>query len=91
MDNMNKKVDQSQELREAKATNKKLMKAIKEKEKQQFETHVVLKTLAKTSIKSEESHKLELEKIVEKAKKNVKIDILSNGPDMPNAPGINNG
>jgi len=33
MENMNKKVDQSQELREAKATNKKLMKAIKEKEK----------------------------------------------------------
>ena len=31
---MNKKVDQSQELREARATNKKLMKAIEEKEKQ---------------------------------------------------------
>ena len=54
---MKKKVDQSEELREAKATNKKLMKAIKEKEKQQFETNVVLKTLAKISIKSEESHK----------------------------------
>lgn len=57
MEHMNKKVDQSQELREARAINKKLMKEIKEKEKQQFETHVVLKTLAKTSIKSEESHK----------------------------------
>ena len=88
---MNKKVDQSQELREARATNKKLMNAIKEKEKQQFETHVVLKTLAKVSMKSEESHKKELEKIVEKSKKNLKIDILSNGPDMPNAQGINNG
>ena len=54
---MKKKVDQSEELREAKATNKKLMKTIKEKEKQQFETNVVLKTLAKISIKSEESHK----------------------------------
>jgi len=91
MEHMNKKVDQSQELREARATNKKLIKTIKEKEKQQFETNVVLKTLAKISIKSEESHKLELEKIVEKSKKNLKIDILSNGPDMPNAPGINNG
>jgi hypothetical protein len=34
MEHMNKKVDQSQELREARATNKKLMKAIEEKEKQ---------------------------------------------------------
>jgi hypothetical protein len=42
-------------------------------------------------MKSEESHKKELEKIVEKSKKNLKIDILSNGPDMPNAQGINNG
>lgn len=33
MEHMNKKVDQSQELREARATNKKLMKAIEEKEK----------------------------------------------------------
>ena len=88
---MKKKVDQSEELREARATNKKLMNAIKEKEKQQFETHVVLKTLAKVSMKSEESHKKELEKIVEKSKKNLKIDILYNGPDMPNAQGINNG
>lgn len=33
MEHMNKKVDQSQELREARATNKKLMKAIEEKDK----------------------------------------------------------
>lgn len=33
MEHMNKKVDQSQELREARATNKKLMKTIEEKDK----------------------------------------------------------
>lgn len=32
MENINKKVDQTQELREARRTNKKLLKEIKEKE-----------------------------------------------------------
>ncbi len=57
MEHVNKKVDQSQELREVRATNEKLMKAIEENEKLKFETHVLLTTLAKKSIKSEESHK----------------------------------